>query len=167
VLREYVGPNPPAGSFVEKCRCLFRLGLAVGHAKRSHLRRVDAPALREGFLIERSVLAVAVDGISESARPADPPPRELIAALREVAAADPGGMSCSLVLPEKVVDWAPEADAPEVALSHSRHSVGSGRYAIRVRGGVPDWAALAGFARTLANSARTDAIRVVFPDRGA
>lgn len=164
-LREYVSPDATGATFLEKCRCLIRLGLAVGHAKRSHLRRLDAPALREGFLIERSVLAVGVEDPFDSAPPTAPSARELHAALREVASSDPGGMSCSLVFPEQTIDWPPEAD-PRESAAHSRGWVGSGRCAIRVRGDSPDWSKLAAFARKLANTSRADAIRFVFTDGG-
>jgi len=125
-LRRHVGDDVHnLDQFLPKVASLARLSLAVGHAKRRHLRRRGPPGVRGAFILERSQLALTLQGLESVAREfaAGTDERRRIAISRQLRrafadalAADPAGERWSL---DRVGDNTPDV------ISIGPHAAGS------------------------------------------
>jgi hypothetical protein len=100
-----------------KVASLARLALAVGHAKRRHLRRCGPPGVRGAFLVERAQLALSLHGVEDVVGEFAPGgddrrraavARQLRRAFTEALADDPAGERWSL---DRVGDNPPDTVA--------------------------------------------------------
>ncbi|MBX7103287.1 MAG: hypothetical protein K1X57_04360 [Gemmataceae bacterium] len=114
-LREYLSERGDEGPFEDRCNSLARLALATGNAKKRFLRAAR-PDLQERFIVDRSCLALHVDGLDRVSDGSSSLRRAIIDQLESACRPEFQLGSATLVLPEVRIALADiDAESPMLA----------------------------------------------------